>query len=307
MIRTKLRIIGRIKRKTKAKKYSLFLAVAAFFCFLFPYVSKAENLKIGFVTDWEYGSEKKYTHKYPRKAEKYLERAVNFYNSDFDPDLVVGGGDYVVSSSRNKKKVRRQLQKINKIFQSLDAPRLYCIGNHDVRTISSEAEVGRILGIDYTHSVTDIGGVRIITLDTNHRDSSKGKYKTTGRVSDEELDWLEDQLETELPVIVFSHHSPIQTPEGKKWRTNIISAFQVRNVLEKYGNVVAVFSGHHAINYSEEVNGITYFIINNLTDIKALGSYAAINVTVSGGKQVNIEVQQYGKKPATYSIEKRIL
>lgn len=291
--------------KTKKKIISaaiIFLFGLGFFSF-----AKAETLKIGFVTDWEYGSQKTHTHKFPRKAEEYLKSAVKHYNNIFQPDLVVGGGDYILSRGVSKKKAKKQLRHINNIFQKTNAPRLYCIGNHDLGHLSKE-EVQENLGINYNHSVTDTKGARIITLDTNNLAPGEDEYETNGRVSGKELAWLDEQMDTNLPVIVFSHHSPIQTPQGKNWRINIIAADGVRSVLEKYGNVVAVFSGHHAVNYSTEVNGINYVIINNLTDQKAKGSYADITVEVSGGgTEVNVSVSQYGARPASYNIEKEIL
>jgi len=294
--------------KTKNKVILIiFILLANFALFSF---ARAETLKIGFVTDWEYGKYKKFTHKLPHKAKKYLKQAVAHYNNQFKPDLVIGGGDYIlsrgVSKKKAKKKAKKQMIEINRVFRRLDAPRRYCIGNHDLSHLSKK-EVQENLGINYNHSVTDTKGARIITLDTNDLASGEDKYKTNGRVSDKELAWLDEQLNTELPVIVFSHHSPVSTPEGSSWRINILSADAVRNVLEKYGNVVVVFSGHHAVNYSEKKNGINYFVINNLTDSKARGSFADISVETDGESgEVGISVIQYGKKPANYSVSKQI-
>lgn len=273
---------------------------------IFPTVrAKAETLKIGFVTDWEYGSQKKYTHKYPNKAPAHLTRVINYFNSEFEPNLVVGGGDYILGTFVKKTTAKRQLNYINQIFRRTNAPRLYCIGNHDLLKLTKE-EVKSGLGIDYTHSVTDIGGLRIITLDTNELIPEKKKYGANGIVSEEELAWLENQLITSLPVIVFSHQSPVDTPEGKKIRINIIAADRVRAVLETYGNVVAVFSGHRAINYQTEINGINYIIINNLTDQRALGSYAAIEVNANRSKNISLKISQFGRIPAEYNISKTI-
>src|SRR4030042_304331 len=273
---------------------------------MFPVVrAKAETLKIGFVADWEYGSKKKYTHKFPSKAAAQLTRVVSYFNSEFQPDLIVGGGDYVLGSFVKKKKAKRQLSYINQIFRGTIAPRLYCIGNHDLLKLTKE-EVKQELGIDYSHSVTDIEGLRIITLDTNNLVPGKKKYGVNGIVSEEELNWLEEQLNTSLPVIVFYHHSPAETPEGKKIRINIIASERVRAALEKYGNVVAVFSGHRAINYQTEINGINYIVINNLTDKKALGSFAAISLDIDGANRVEVHVDQFGRKPPSYDFSKTI-
>jgi hypothetical protein len=296
-----------VRRKSvhygKAKKYFFCVVIIVAACILFPLASKAETLKIGFVTDWEYGSQKKYTHKLPSRAVSYITKAVNYFNSEFKPDLIVGGGDYVLGARIKKKTALRQLNFINQVFRRTEAPRLYCIGNHDLLKLTKE-EVKQALGIDYSHSATDIGGVRIITLDTNNLVPGRKGYGATGRVSAEELAWLDLQLDTDLPVIVFSHHSPIETPEGKKLRTNIVASGELRGVLEKHNNVVAVFSGHHAINYLEEVNGIKYVIINNLSDIKAPGTFAAINIIKNEENEVSLHIDQFGKKPANHDFSK---
>jgi hypothetical protein len=288
--------------KTKSKIISSFFVLLASFAF-FSIVS-AETVKIGFVTDWEYGKQKKYEQKLPNKAKGYLKTVVNHYNKAFHPDLIVSGGDYILARSVKKKTATKQLRQINAVFQKVKAPRLYCIGNHDLSELS-KGEVQKNLGISYNHSATDMNGVRIITMDTNEISSGEDEYGVTGRVSVEELTWLEEKLNTELPVIVFSHHSPIQTPEKTGWRTNMYDASEVRSVLEKYGNVAAVFSGHSPVNYSEKVNGINYVVINNLTDELAKGSFADITVEKTGNN-VSVSAKQLGKKPATYDFSEEL-
>jgi hypothetical protein len=262
-------------------------------------MAEAQTLKIGFVADWEYGSQRKYDHKSPSKAKKYLKRAVNYYNSIYKPDLAIGGGDYILSRKISKKKAKKQLKEVTKIFNGVNAPKMYCIGNHDLFDLKKPEAMG-ILGLEYNYNSKDIGGVRVITLDTNEDDSDGA----AGRVSQAQLDWLEKQLETELPVIVFSHHSPVLTPNGKKFRMNLYQPEQLMSVLEKNGNVVAMFSGHRNVNYMTEVNGISYVIINNLGDTKALGSFAKINIETSEDNQVTVHVEQLGKKPTSYDFSK---
>jgi hypothetical protein len=288
--------------KTKTKIVAGLIALLMSFAF-FSFV-RAETLKIGFVTDWEYASKKKYDHKLPKKATSYLKSAVRHFNKVFHPDLAVGGGDYVLARGDSKKTVVKQMKKINKVFQKVDAPRLYCIGNHDLSKLS-KGEVQNYLGIDYNHSVTDMNGIRVITLDTNSMSSGENGYGVTGRLPDGELEWLEEKLDTDLPVVVFSHQSPISTPEGNNWRTNIYDAEELRAVLEENDNVVAVFSGHVTVNYSTEINGINYVIINNLTDEKAKNSFADITVEKTGGN-VSVTASQLGKKPANYSFSKTL-
>jgi hypothetical protein len=154
------------------------------------------------------------------------------------------------------------------------------------------------------YSFVDINGFRLVTLDTN--DNAVG----AGRIPDEEKTWLREILKTDMPVIVFSHHSPIDTPDAPskgEFRVNLFESGTIRTILEENGNVVAVFSGHRAINYSQEINGISYVIINNLVDKKALGSFATIDINKSDEDIVSVHVNQFGKRPASYDFSKTII
>jgi len=266
-------------------------------------VSQAETLKVGFVADWEYGKQKKYDHKYPSKAKKYLNRAVNYYNSTFMPDVVIGGGDYILSRGVKSKKAKKDLRTVNGIFKRANARRLYCIGNHDLFKMS-KSSIREILEMENDYAFLDINGFRLITLDTN--DNAIG----AGRIPDVEKSWLRETLKSDLPVIIFSHHSPIDTPNessGGGTRVNLFESGTIRSILEEKGNVVAVFSGHRAINYSQEINGISYVIINNLVDKKALGSFATIDISKSDEEVVSVHVNQYGNRPASYDFSKTII
>ncbi len=238
-------------------------------------------LKIGFVTDWEYGTRKRLKHKLTNQAPLELEKAVAYMNTVFYPDIVIGGGDYVESSGVKLLTARRQLELVNNIFKKLEAPRLYAVGNHDVRSLSIE-EVKEVLGLSETHIYQDIGDWRLIVMDTNY-DPKTDIHRTmksyvTGYVNKEELAWLSEALKTDRPVLVFSHHSPLPVPSttGRTYIKNIENAPQVRKVLESAGNVVAVISGHNPTSYYEERNGIHYFVVDTMVNEAALGAFATI-------------------------------
>lgn len=224
------------------------------------------------------------------------------YNKKFKPNIVIGGGDYILSRHVSSKRAAKQLKKINKKFKKAKATRRYCIGNHDLNDLSKE-QIKKTLGISYTYSVTDMNGFRIITLDTNDLRSGEDDYETTGRVPEEELDWLRNQLDVNLPVVVFSHHSPVRVGNDGSTRRNIYNDEQLRAILEERGNVVAVFSGHTPENYMTELNGIHYIVINNLTDKHAKKSYADIELKKSGNS-VSVSAKQLGKDPENYSFSK---
>jgi predicted MPP superfamily phosphohydrolase len=241
------------------------------------------SLKVAFVNDWEYGSRKQMKHKLTNQAPIELRKVVDFLNGTFKPDLVVGGGDYIESSAVRKEKAKAQMKEVNDIFTQVQAPRLYALGNHDMRSLT-KAEVREILGMPDNHAVSDIGDWRIVVLDTNFNkedDSDRiEKSYVIGYVSQAELEWLRMALDTDRPVLVFAHHSPISplSGDGVSRILNIVNEAAVRDVLEARGNVVAVVSGHNPLSYYEERNGIHYVIVDTLVNESALGSFATIEL-----------------------------
>src|SRR5574343_968550 len=111
-------------------------------------------LKIGFSTDWEYGSRKRLEHKLPIQGLPELEKVVASYNDVFKPDLVIGGGDYIESSATKPEKAKLQLAEINAVFNKLTMPHYYALGNHDMRSLT-KGEVMSIIGITESHTIID--------------------------------------------------------------------------------------------------------------------------------------------------------
>ncbi|MBP9751742.1 MAG: metallophosphoesterase [Candidatus Moranbacteria bacterium] len=266
-------------------------------------------LKIGFVNDWEYGSRKRVNHKLTSQASVELRKAVDYLNNEFKPDLVVGGGDYIESSAVKKEKAKDQLREVNDIFKTLAAPRLYALGNHDMRSLT-KAEVREILEMPDNHAVSDMGDWRIVVLDTNFNkedgsDRSEKSY-VTGYVSGAELSWLRQALDTDRPVIVFSHHSPLSVPDiaGTSWVRNITNEEALRSILEERGNVVAVVSGHNPRNYYEERNGIHYFVVDTLVNEPALGSFTTIELSyLRSDRYAEMVLEQHGIRPDQHIVD----
>lgn len=268
---------------------------------LLPFsVAQADNtLKIGFITDMEYGKQKKLDHKRPKEAKRFLNNAVQHFNTTFLPDLSINGGDNINSAGIKGKEAKKQFRTITSSFKRINGQKQYCVGNHDLRKIS-KTNILSILGIPEAHSVTDINGFRVITLDTNPM--INGRYETLGHVSAEEMIWLEEQLNTSLPVLLFSHQSPAAEPI----RVDMTNGAELRATLEKHPNVVAFFSGHNPINMQKEINGINYIIINNLTTNNALGSYATIQANITSANLVTVNITQHGASPVQYIINKQL-
>ncbi len=273
------------------------------------YHEEPVRLKIGFSPDWEYGSRKRLAHKLTNQAPVELEKVVRYFNEEFRPDLVVGGGDYVESSGVKPETAKRQLREVNDIFKRLEAPRVYALGNHDMRSLSKE-EVMEILEINSPHSVTDLGGFRVVVFDTNFNkadDSPRSRQQyAEGYVSARELRWLEAAITTDQPTLVFSHHSPITAynVDGVLVR-NITNEEAVRAVFERHRNVVAVISGHTPRPQHAVVNGVHYLIGDTLVNEMGFGAFATIQAEWYPSRaKVGIVFEHYGLRRETYAAER---
>ena len=289
-----------------------------FFSVLFFSFNKKQNslkeiqkqtslLKIGFLTDWEYGTRRLLGDKMTRKSPSELSKAVFYLNEEFHPNIVIGGGDYIESSAVKPERAREQLEEINEIFSLIKVPRLYAFGNHDLRSLS-KVEIKEILGIQESHAIRDIGDWRIIIFDTNFtlegEDRNAENY-VIGGVNQNELNWLREALKTDKPVLVFSHHSPAASvSNGNRIVINMTNDKEVRTILEEAGNVAAVFSGHTPNSYFERLNGINYFICDTLVNINALGSFATIEVEyIQEDRIAKITFKQLGNDKHEYYAE----
>lgn len=270
------------------------------------------KLRIGFSPDWEYGSRKRLSHKLTNQAPVELEKVVRYFNEEFRPDLVVGGGDYVESSGVKPETAKRQLREVNDIFKRLEAPRVYALGNHDMRSLSKE-EVMEILEINSPHSVTDLHDFRVVVFDTNFNkadDSHRSREQyAEGYVSARELRWLEAALTTDRPTLVFSHHSPITAYNvDNVLARNIANEEMVRAVIERHKNVVAVVSGHTPRPQHEVANGVHYVIGDTLVNEEGLGAFVAISLEYFPRlHRVNMRFEHFGRRPVVYEIAKSLI
>lgn len=269
-------------------------------------------LKIGFSTDWEYGSRKRLEHKLPIQGLPELEKVVAYYNDVFKPDLVIGGGDYIESSATKPEKAKRELAEINAVFNKLTMPHYYALGNHDMRSLT-KGEVMSIIGITESHTIIDQGDWRLVIFDSNFHHQTEAdrgaENYTDGYVSKSELEWLDAALDTDRPTIVFSHHSPaivLSQSDGENNRRIVIkNAAEVRALLERHPNVVASMSGHTPRVQFVEMNGVYYFIADTLVNEAALGAFATIELTwYPDERRGEILFEHYGLRRETYRASK---
>jgi 3',5'-cyclic AMP phosphodiesterase CpdA len=111
------------------------------------------------------------------------------------------------------------------------------------------------------------GGVRFVVLDASHKadgtDYDHGNFEwNDSKVDAPQIEWLAKTLAASRePVIVFVH----QQLDGTG-AYDVRNAPQVREALEKSGNVIAVLQGHRHEGGFSTINGIPYFTFKGLIE-----------------------------------------
>lgn len=272
-----------------------------------------KELKVGFVTDWEYGNPKKVGNKLTRIAPLELEKVVNYLNDEFDPQIVISGGDMVESSFGSNERSKAQLKEMNDIFSRLKAKRGYVIGNHDLRRMNKE-EVRNILGMQANHEYFDFGDWRFVLMDTNFRtdntEPGPNRY-VDGFVPDKEKEWLREAFDTERPVILFSHHSPmpIIDVDGALYSNlkNLRDGIKFHRFLKEFPNLVLSVAGHDPSFKFDEIDGINYLVVDNLANIDSVGSFGTLKMKYNKyTKNANIKIEHHGPTYKNFEINKTI-
>ncbi|WP_188749287.1 phosphodiesterase [Marinobacterium zhoushanense] len=119
----------------------------------------------------------------------------------------------------------------------LSGERHWIPGNHDepaAMRAASDLPLGRECVV--------CGDWRLLLLDSTANPDGRG----SGSLSEEQLGWLEQALETsaEHPVLILLHHNPLAT--GSLWQDQIMlgNAAEFARVVSAYSQVNAILCGH---------------------------------------------------------------
>jgi Icc protein len=140
-------------------------------------------------------------------TETNLRRALEqLQNSGVKPEALVFTGDLADLGQPDAYKRLRAI--VEPVAESLGAEVVWVMGNHDER-LQYSRELFDVEGTEAPQDrVYDIGGLRVISLDT----TVPGFHH--GELTDQQLDWLRDVLATHAPhgTLIAVHHPPIPTP-----------------------------------------------------------------------------------------------
>ena len=270
-------------------------------------------LRIGFVTDLHFGTLRprafhegklrKLTH----HAAALTKEVVRTMNDVVKPDLFVNLGDDIEDEGREVDLAR--YEECQAILRTANAELVNVAGNHDTIHLNRE-DLNRIWQREEPQPLFysfDRKGFHIAVLHTLERKDVEV------RIPHAQLEWLENDLaSTTLPVVVLMHHSASeQDLEDSLWFHGLAhlalvkERAELRGILEKRGNVRAVFNGHVHRNHLDVIRGIPYVtiqsLIENLDEDAPGRPSAAWGVATIDAQRLVVRVG--GNDPARYQID----
>ncbi len=215
-------------------------------------------LTIGLLTDVHYADKEAAGSRHYRQGLARVQHAVKAFNAA-EADFAVELGDLV-----DRADVELEigfLRKIDTAYAGFQGPRHYVLGNHCVDTLTKDEFVEHSgMPSPTPHYSFDAGDYHFAILDACYRADgiAYGRRNFDWKdcaIPPTELDWLRADLAAAKgrPTIVFVHQRlDLEGPHG------VTNQVAVREVLQKSGQVRAVFQGHNHINDLQEIGGIFY-------------------------------------------------
>ena len=210
-------------------------------------------------------------------------------------DFLIELGDFK-DMMPTKEATLKCLDDIEKAFARFKGPRYHVLGNHETDCITKSEFLAHISnagqGKPLAHYSFSVGKVTFIVLDANYtskmEDYSPGNFDfRDSNVPPEQVEWLKGVLASAPgPVVIFAHEL-IDPACPDVFR--IKNAAELREIFEKSGNVMAVFTGHHHVGHSAIHNGIFYYTLRAMAQdaYPENNSYAEVTLYDSGRIVVN--------------------
>ena len=209
-------------------------------------------------------------------AEPLLDKITNEINNNIRPDLALNLGDLIEDFNDHDKDIEN-LNYIWDKFKKINVPFYSCIGNHDLRSMSSSKEVEQIMGYNHSTFSFDIVDMHIVILGTfvnNEMGTAGGGIFKTQFISDEDLKWLKNDLKkNNLPSIVCTHFGVAEDKmKGNWWFENchetalLGNRKELKEILKNDKNLLAVFSGHQHWTKKIVEDGISYYVVGSMTE-----------------------------------------
>lgn len=276
-------------------------------------ITTDQVVKVGFITDTHVHPTRYYKssnpnvprylgYKYTKSLRKFVSQMV-----DFQPDLVIHGGDVIEGSNEPNAAGMQGLALVKKEFDKIKKPIHWVLGNHDLRAVTKEQFL-QSLGQEALNYVYDVGDYRFVFLDGNKdvtleellqdekgeteeeeemevTNGTDGDQNLNGSIPQDEIVWLKEQLATDKRVFVFCHYPlftrTITSADGDL-KKSVPNASEMQAIFDEY-RVDGVFAGHVEAQMYFQENFTHYYV---MTGTKKSETYpeSYYELTIAAGK-----------------------
>lgn len=251
----------------------------------------AKSVRFGIVTDLHYADRPPAGTRYYRQSLSKLTECVSLMNEQ-KVDFLIELGDFKDQNSQpDEKETLHYLETIESELAKFNGPKYHVLGNHDMDSISKDQFLSKINNTGFPQAQAyysfNAGGIHFIVLDANYTKEgisyNKGNFDWKDcHLPPEQVKWIEEDLKTnKAPTIIFVHQ---QLDRSAFDAAHAIfcpdNADEIRALLEKSGNVLAVFQGHYHEGSFNTINGIPYYTLKAVIEGEGQenNSYAIVEV-----------------------------
>lgn len=222
------------------------LLAGVMFVGLQVYSASHTNLKFAHISDSHFSTAKENSsYRLTAESPMLLEDAISQINTTPGIDFVMFTGDLI------NKPYEKELMAFLPYANNLHAPWYAAFGNHDICTggyLNKKLYVDILNShnLNYNfkkpyYSFTPKKGFKAIVLDA----VIDSRLTSNGELSEEQLKWLDNQLSKSKndTVLIFLHMPVLEPLTSESHR--LLNADKVNEILAKYQNPIAIFSGHY--------------------------------------------------------------
>lgn len=223
------------------------------------YSASGDNLTFAQISDAHYSSAKINTsYRLTAESGELLQDAINQVNETPGVDFVMFTGDMVNTP------YEKELMKFLPYANQLKCPWYAVFGNHDI-SIGGYLSKQLYLDILNSHnknfsfkkpyySFVPKKGYKVIALDS----IIDNRITANGNLYEEELKWLDKELsKSKSDVVLIFMHGPLVEPL-KSPNHDTLNADKAINIINKYKNPIAVFSGHYHTTKITKVGNVLH-------------------------------------------------
>lgn len=236
-----------------------------------------------------------------------VEHITEVFNKMDDIDFIVNLGDSIEDVNDESIDIQYFTEIQNKLSH-LKSPLYTLIGNHEQRTLTHE-KLRELLDLKSLHYSFKVKGVKFIALHVKMLgDHTVVQSDIRAGIDEEQLQWLQEELEEDMPTVIFSHYSVAEMNlTGNFWFEDypqhalISNRADVRKILEMNNNVIAFLNGHVHWNNMTVHNKIPYITQQSVSENftgngTPAGTYSVVEITedafdmvMYGNDRVNVK------------------